>query len=204
MPMRMTASLLLAVTLSVLATEAAGDTEGTPQIYVQSSTTDGTAYQGDRYAKCLPGDERGSKGRTLVYKVKPGADELEDTYDWYSGEVYLAGTNKGTLVVRVSSGFRGHAPRKEDLAVGLYRKGKLLKEYSALDLAKGRDNVRTSVSHYQWCRRVKGFCWLTSPRANVLKFGFALETVDGRLLCFDAWTGDLLDGWEPEKHDARG
>lgn len=32
-----------------------------------------------------------------------------------------------------------------------------------------------------------------------MKFGFALETVDKRLLCFDATTGELLDGWAPEK-----
>jgi hypothetical protein len=121
------------------------------------------------------------------------------TYDWYSWDVYLAGTSKGTLVVRVSSGFRGSEPRKEDLAVGLYFHGKELKTYSSLDLVNGRDKVRVSVSHYSWCRRVIGFCWLTSPRSKVLKFGFALETVDKRLLCFDARTGELLDGWEPEK-----
>ena len=32
-----------------------------------------------------------------------------------------------------------------------------------------------------------------------MKFGFALETVDKRLWCFDPATGQLLDGWAPEK-----
>ncbi len=153
---------------------------------------------GDRYAKCLPGNERGSKGRTLIYKVKPDVDEVEDVYDWYSGEVYLAGTSQGTLVVRVSSGFRDGEPKQEDLAVALYLRGRLLKEHSALELAKEGRRVERSTSHYRWCRRVIGYTWLTSHQAKVLKFGFAVETVDGRLLCFDAWSGELLDGWKPE------
>src|SRR4051794_32277899 len=147
----------------------------------------------------LPGRSTRLDGANPHLQGQARRRRVEDTYDWYSWDIYLAGTSKGTLVVRVSSGFRGHEPRKEDLAVGLYFHGKELKTYSSLDLVKGRDKVRVSVSHYSWCRRVIGFCWLTSRRANVLKFGFALETVDKRLLCFDARTGELLDGWEPEK-----
>ena len=161
--------------------------------------TDGTAYCGDRYAKCFPGDSRGTKGRTLIYRVREDAGELEDAYDWYSWDVHLAGTSKGTVVVRLATGFRGHQANKDDLAVGVYFRGKTLKEYSSLDLTKRPDNVRTSVSHYGWCRRVIGFRWLSGPGAKAMKFGFALETVDKRLLCFDAATGQLLAGWAPEK-----
>ena len=201
MPPRVFAALLSV--LAVAPSAVVGDTEGRAQVYVQSSATDGTAYRGDRYAKCIPSDERGTTGRTLIYKVKAGADELEDAYDWYSWEVYLAGTNQGTLVVRVSSGFRGSGPQKEDLAVAFYAHGKVLREYSAVDVAGGPEGVRVSTSHYAWCRRVIGFRWLTSPRAKVLRFGFAVETVDGRLLCFDPRTGERMDGWEPEKGDDR-
>jgi hypothetical protein len=118
--------------------------------------------------------------------------------------VFLAGTSKGTLVARVSSGFRGGEPGKDDLALGLYLHGKRLKEYASSDLVTGRGKVEVSVSRYRWCRRVIGFCWLTSRRAKVLKFGFALETVDKRLLCFDATTGELIDGWEPENLGGAG
>ena len=88
----------------------------------------------------------------------------------------------------MAGGFRGHHANKDDLVVGVYFRGKTLREYSSLDLARGPDNVRRSVSHYAWCRRVLGFRWLTAPGAKALKFGFAVETVDKRLLCFDAAT----------------
>ena len=162
MPPRVIPAFVLAVIVSAPGT-VDGDTEGTPQTYVQSSTTDGTAYRGDRYAKCVPADRRGSKPRTLVYEVSSEADVLEDVYDWYSGEVYLAGTSKGTLVARVSSSFRGHEPKQEDLALGFYCRGKLLKAYSAPDLTKGQQSVQASVSHYQWCRRVTGLLLAHRP-----------------------------------------
>jgi hypothetical protein len=78
---RVTAVLLIAIPLAA-ATAVTGGTEGRAQVYVQSSATDGTAHRGDRYAKCFPGDDRRSKGRTLIYKVGPDADEVEDAYDW--------------------------------------------------------------------------------------------------------------------------
>ena len=99
----------------------------------------------------------------------------------------------------MAAGFGGSEANKDDLAVGVYFRGKALKEYSSLDLANGPESVTRSVSHYAWCRRVIGFRWLGAPGAEVLKFGFALETVDKRVLCFDATTGEQLDGWAPEK-----
>jgi hypothetical protein len=101
--------------------------------------------------------------------------------------------------VRFAGGFRGHRACAEDLAVGIYVRGKVLREYSSLDLARTPDNVSESVSHYAWCRRPIGFRWLTAPGAKALKFGFAVETLDKRVLCFDAATGELLDGWAPER-----
>ena len=110
------ARLLLLITLGAPYCVFA-DTEGPARVHVKSS------YLGDRYAKSIPVDERGSKGRTMVYRVKAGQDELEHTYDWYSGEVYLASTEKGTSIIRLSTGFRGHKPTTEDLAVGVYVQG---------------------------------------------------------------------------------
>jgi hypothetical protein len=178
---------------------AVGDTEDTAFIYVAASSTDGTARRGGHYAKCIPGDARGNTGRTLIYKVGAERDELVDTYDWYSWDVHPLSTNEGTYVVRFAGGFRGHEPRAEDLAVGFYAHGKLIKAHSALDLVKDPAGVETSVSHYQWCRRLVGFGWLTSLQSKVLKFGFSVETVGKRVLCFDAKTGELLKGWQPER-----
>jgi hypothetical protein len=168
-------------------------------VYVAASTTDGTAWHGDRYAKCIPAGMSGDKGRTLVYHVKPGQDVLEAEYDWYATGIYLAGTDKGTSVVRMGPWSEGHEPSKDDLALAFYFGGKPLKTYSTLDIAGSRENVRSSVSHYTWYKRVMGYCWIRSDQSKFLRFGFALETTDGRVVCFDARTGERMDGWEPEK-----
>ena len=198
MPIRIVGIGLL-IWLLALAGSAAGDTEGSAFLYVQSSLTDGTSYRGDHYAKCIPGNDRGTTGRTLIYKVGRERDQLEDTYDWYCGSVYPVSTHDGTYVIRFAGGFRGSEPRDEDLAVAFYARGKMIRSYSARDLANGPGSVTTSVSHYQWCRQVVGVGWLTSEKAKVLKFGFTVETVDRRQLCFDLKTGELLEGWRPER-----
>jgi hypothetical protein len=199
MPRRATLALVFAFFASAPST-AACDAEGTATIYVQSSTTDGSTARGDRYAKCFPGDGRDSKPRTLIYKVGPDADELEDAYDWYSEAVYLAGTSKGTLVARVTTRFSGREANKGDQGVAFYFRGRLLKEYSTLDLVTTGPSVNeVGASHYRWCGRVIGYRWLASAKSRVLKFGFVLETVNGRRLCFDARTGKLMGwGWGPE------
>lgn len=184
------------VVLSVAVTYA--DSVSPNWTHVQCSTTDGTAWHGDRYAKCIPAEDFGSKGKTLVYHVTKGRDELEDTYDWYATTVYLAGTGGGTSLVRMGPWSEGHEPNGEQLALAFYWHGKLLKQYSTLEIAKSRENVRRTVSHYEWKKRVIGYCWLKSDAARVLVYGFALETIDGRVLGFDVKTGKLMEGWRPE------
>jgi hypothetical protein len=44
--------------------------------------------------------------------------------------------DKGTVVVRVAGGFGDSQANKDDLAVGVFC-GRMLKEYSSLDLVKG-------------------------------------------------------------------
>src|SRR5687767_3890498 len=183
-----------------LAPPAAADSEGSNWAYVAASTTDGTAPHGGHYAKCIPNDYRGDEGATRVYRVSAvGPDVLEDEYDWYATRVYLAGTRNGTSVVRMGPWSRGHRAAAGDLALAFHFGGKLLRSYSTLDIAGRPDNVESSISHYTWARRVIGYCWLTSPQANVLKFGFALEAIDGRIVSFDALTGERLEGWRPQE-----
>ena len=74
----------LMVVAAVMAQQAAGDSTGRNWVYVTASTTDGTAYHGDRYAKCIPAEDSGSKGKTRVYRVTADEDVLEDEYDWYA------------------------------------------------------------------------------------------------------------------------
>jgi hypothetical protein len=177
---------------------AYADSEGPNSIYVVASVTDGTAYRGDRYAKSVPAQSRGTDGRTHIYIAREGADQLEHTYDWYSPTVFLAGTSKGTSVVRFGPWNKGHEANASDLAVAFYFDGKPLREYSTLDVAGKPGNVEASVSHYQWAKKIHGYCWLKSKQARTLRFGFAIVTTDDRVLAFDITTGNVLKDWYPE------
>lgn len=84
------------------------------------------AYQGDRYAKCIPADDSGSKGKTRVYHVTADEDVLEDEYDWYATQVYLAGTRDGTSVVRMGGWSEGSQAAEDDLALAFHFDGLLL------------------------------------------------------------------------------
>lgn len=177
------------------------DSEGRNWAFVQSSETDGTSWRGDRYAKCIPAGRSGTQGRTLIYKVGEERDEWLHSFDWYTPTIYLAGAANGTSVVRLGRWNQGHRASRDHLALALYFDGKLLKEYSTLDIVGSEDNVRSSVSHYQWYKRILGYRWLRSDQAKVLVFGFVLEAIDGRLVCFNVQTGQIMVGWEPERKE---
>src|SRR5687767_10766941 len=87
---------------------------------------------GDRYAKSVPDDRWGTKGRTRVYRVERDADTLEHEFDWYAGTIHLRHINGGTSVVRFGPWTRGYEAKKDDLALAFYLDGKLLRSYSTL------------------------------------------------------------------------
>jgi hypothetical protein len=159
------------VGLMVVGSPVIAGSVGPNWAYVQASETDGTAGRGDRYAKCLPAGTAGDRGRTLVYRVNSdgGPDVLEHAYDWYATSIHLLGTKDGTTVVRMGPWSEGRAASKDHLAFAVYRGGRLLRSYGTLDVAGRPDNVRTSVSHYQWYRRMIGFRWLRSDKSKVLR-----------------------------------
>jgi hypothetical protein len=187
--------VLLLCCLALVANPVLADQESRNWIRVTASVTDGTAYHGDRYAKSIPDEDSGTKGRTRIYRVGRDEDTLEHEFDWYAITVHLCGTSDGTSVVRMGPWNRGGEPKKDDLALAFYFAGNLVHSYSTLDIALKPQNVQASVSHYQWAKRVHGYCWLQGPGGQ--RKGFALETMDGRTLSFDMKTGELLKEWKP-------
>lgn len=156
------------------------DDEASNIVYVKSS------QYGRCYAKCIPAEMYGSKGKTKVYVVREDGDLLETSYDWYSREVYLQNTDRGIAVVRMGPWARGQKASREDLAIGFYLSGKTLKEYSTLDIAGAPENVSRSVSHYTVFKKIVGIRWVSGN-----EYVFDTETIDGRTISFDIRTGEI-------------
>jgi hypothetical protein len=177
------------------------DTESLNWIFVAASTTDGTTWHGDRYAKCIPDGSSGINGVTKIYRVEKDRDVLEHTYGWYTTQIYLSGASEKTSVVRFGRWNSGHEASTNDLALAFYYDGRLLKSYSTLDIAGKPDNVSTSVSHYTWSETIRGYGYINSPSSDDLIYGFTLKTKDGRILCFDVKTGEVIRNGKPEFGD---
>jgi hypothetical protein len=159
---------------------------------VAATMTDGTTAVGGYYAKCIPTETFGTNGVTRVYRVEKEQDVLVHTYDWYSPNMYVSGANRKVSIVRFGHWSTGHQASSNDLALALYYDGKMLKSYSTLDIAGQPENVQTSVSHYTWCKRIVGYGhYALPPSANSI-YGFGIETLDGRKLCFNVTTGERL------------
>jgi hypothetical protein len=183
------------------AVRSRADTESLNWIFVAASTTDGTTWHGDRYAKCIPAESSGTNGVTRIYRVGKDQDVLEHTYNWYTTQIYLSGASEKTSVVRFGRWNSGHEASTNDLALAFYYDGRLLKSYSTLDIAGTPGNVSTSISHYEWSGAIRGYGYVKSPSLDYLIYGFILKTRDGRTLCFDVKTGELIPGGKPEFGD---
>ncbi len=167
------------------------DSESGNWPFVVAATTDGTTAHGGYYARCIPTKIFGTNGVTRVYRVEKEQDTLVHTYDWYSAQIYMSGANRKVSIVRFGPWSNGHQASHTDLALALYYDGQLLKSYSTLDIVRQPENVETSVSHYGWYKRIIGYGHYALPPSAKTIYGFGIETLDGRRLCFNATTGEL-------------
>lgn len=146
------------------------------------------------YAKSVPAESYGNAGKTLIYRVAAGEDELVHEYGWFSQQIYLvcnaSDSTRPTGVAAVSMGpwARGHEASADVLALAFHFDGKTVREYSTLEIAGKPDNVSRSISHYTAIEEVLGFRWV---RGN--EYAFEVRTTDGRMLAFDAVTGERLN-----------
>lgn len=158
------------------------DEEALPYAYVQNS------YWGKYYFKMLPGDKSfdyDNKGSGALYKVNAeGPDKLLWTTNrWYAFQVYIS--SDGMYLVRLGNWPRGHEPSKSHLAIAFYKKGKLIKSYSTLDLIKDLSVIRPTVSHYSYYKKVNGF-------VGEISYRFSLVTVDDIEYIFDVSNGEIV------------
>ncbi|MBL8514415.1 MAG: hypothetical protein JNJ55_10525 [Betaproteobacteria bacterium] len=128
-------------------------------------------------------------GRGIAYALqKDGSFKvLYRTEGWYATEVFLS--PDGKYLVRLGPWSRGRAPAKDHLAIAFYRDGKLLKQYSTLEMLKDPTKARASVSHYFWRPDEAG----DGPKPELADWdlSFSLQTVDGWEYVFDLKTGGI-------------
>jgi hypothetical protein len=137
------------------------------------------------YAKSVPDEPYGQKGITRVFSVDQ--DALICEYPWYARELHMGGSGD-TTVVRFGPWHRGSKPSEKDLAVGIYCRGKTLREYSTLDMQNHGSGVSSSVSHYVVFGRRLGFRWL---KGNACVY--EVEGVSGKVFAFDLDTGAIVE-----------
>lgn len=152
-----------------------------------------TDQWGRCYAKSVPAELYGMKGTTRIYSVQSGEDQLLHAFDWYANQIYLhcnvghPTEQVGVSVVRLGPWARGQQATVDHLALAFYYRGKLVKQYSTLDIAGAPDNVSRSISHYSVIQLVEGYRQQQSNFAT-----FEILTTGGRLLAFDPTTGAIL------------
>lgn len=164
-------------------------------------TTTSPGYTYFRMVPRLDSEPGHPTGFGIAYQVGlNGVDEeLWRTEGWYSFEVFLS--SDGDYLAAMGPWNMGREPKKEDLAVSFYRKGKLLKRYSVDDLVKDKTKVLPSVSHYMWLARdterlsdkKSSDTELRLSRDNI----FHLKTCDGIIYEFDMTTGGIKKSARP-------
>lgn len=176
----------IAVWLLLLGSIADADDEAANRPVVRSS------QYGALYAKSVPAESYGEKGKTMIFAVGRESDKLICEYDWFADEIHLGGAGDETLI-RFGPWPRGSKPQESHLAIGIYRKGKLVKQYSTVEIEKRGGGVSESVSHYQVFGERMGFRWLTGST-----FVYEVKGVSGKVFTFDLETGNILEmGTEP-------
>jgi hypothetical protein len=173
--------LMVEVFLAMSCVMALADDEAANGPVVRSSEYGGV------YAKSVPAEPYGQKGKTMVFGVGQDCDTLICEYEWYANEMYLGGAGDAT-VVRFGPWQRGRSPQGEHLALGIYRNGKTVREYSTLEMQQLGSGVSESVSHYTIFKRRFGFRWL---KGN--DYVYEVEAVGGKVFQLDLTTGSVTE-----------
>lgn len=144
-----------------------------------------SSEEGAVYAKSVPDAGYGQTGTTTVFSVAGDRDTPICQYDWYANEFYIGG--EGT-VVRFGPWHRGFEPQDSHLAVGIYRNGKVIREYTTLEMHKLGSGISTSKSHYTIFKRRLGFRCLTRNA-----FVYEIEGISGKVISLHLDTGEITE-----------
>ena len=166
------------------------DSEALPTQKVTAS------YFGSCFFKMIPQkhDYQGLKAYGVAYCLAEDGSfkEMWKVSGWYSWRVYIS--DDGHYLVRMGPWASGDSVKKGDLAVAFYMDGKLLKEYSTMDLVKDLKKIMRTASHYFWLAS-DATIQNSGNKFDPLMFNadFWLTTIDGIKYHFDATTGTIVE-----------
>ncbi len=155
------------------------------------------AEQSPFYARCLPDEERGSKGTTQIVRVRAKGDEVLTTYPWYNRNGLVLGWSpkEGKVAVMRLRQDKG-LPPEEQVEFSFYLGEQHLQSFTTADLVKlgaklGRDpaafengldvSSRRAGYRAEGCKQVQG----------TNDYYFLVRLDDTRDLSFDILTGKL-------------
>jgi hypothetical protein len=180
-----TSVMIMLAGLAGLAQSALADEERANRPHVVADV------HGQCYAKSVPDKSSGQEGSTGILAVEEAGDRLVHTLPWYSSQIHIqcqvVPGYAAISVVRMGPWAQGYQARAQDLALAFYHDGRLVRQYSTLEIAGRADNVSRSSSHYTVIRR-QG--WSQQPAGSLPSF--EVETEDKRRLTFDPATGNIL------------
>jgi hypothetical protein len=166
--------------LSLITRTVTADDEASNRTVVRSSE------HGSVYARSIPEESYGSKCKTKIFHVGAEQDALIAEYPWYSSVLYLGGEGEDT-VVRFGPWQRGRQPEASHLAIGIYRKGKTIREYSTLQMQQLGSGSSSSVSHYTVFNNSRPrFRWV---KDNV--YVLEAQGESGKMFTFSLKTGQI-------------
>lgn len=176
---------IAALLLLPLSASADDEASNTPRVFA--------SRYGNCYAKSVPAEHYGQKGTTRIFMVDAGTDRLAHTHPWYAQQLFLecnaaaAGKPVAVAVARIGPWHRGRRATANDLAIAFYHGGKLVRQYSTLDIAGSPDNLSASMSHFRVFEHTDGYHWRSGN-----EYVFHARTTDGRHLAFDAASGERV------------
>lgn len=136
------------------------------------------------YARCVPTEDKGTRGTTKVYFVNKDKDTLQDSYNWYTKNgVVLSWSPIAGKVAIMALGDDSSAKGPHTLT--FYLGGKELTSYSSQDLKAWGADI--------WQRGGRGAIFTVLgeeqiPGTNEYVFSIAIK---GKKLSFDILTGKL-------------
>lgn len=146
------------------------------------------AEHGAIYAKSVPDEAHGNKGRTRIFRVGSEHDTQISEYAWYAREIHIGGSMADPIIVRFAHSYRGRTPEAKHLAIGIYRHGEAIREYSTLEMTELGSGVRIRVSNHSVFARRLGFRELEANR-----YVFEVEGISGKVFMFDLETGAVAE-----------
>ena len=142
------------------------------------------------YVRCIPDDQKGEKGSTILFRVNKDEDVIVDQYDWYSPKGVILGWSPiAGKVAIMRRGGQSSQDHKKQVEFSFYIGGEYLKIYTTHDLMamgakvsfKSLDGSKRPDIEFLECQQI--------PRTN--EYVFRVKISDNKTIKFDILTGEL-------------